>query len=78
MSSDIDDCEPDESLSGLGACIEDVVKDLEEELEWYVRMKAEQLNILSIDQDLVSILCKDGYLSPAAYEKQFFKKKQAA
>lgn len=59
MSSDIDDCDPDESLSGLGACIEDVVKDLEEELEWYVRMKAEQLNILSIDQDLVSILCKD-------------------
>ena len=59
MSSDIDDCEPDESLSGLGACIEDVVKDLEEELEWYVRMKAEQLNILSIDQDLVSFFCKD-------------------
>jgi hypothetical protein len=59
MSSDIDDCEPDESLSGMGAHIEDIVRDLEEELEWYVRMKAEQLNILSIDQDLVSILYKD-------------------
>jgi hypothetical protein len=55
MSRDIDDCVSDESLSGMGACIEEIVKDLEEELEWYVQMKAEQLNILSIDQDLVSI-----------------------
>lgn len=59
MSRDIENCVLDESLSGMEAHIEDIVMDLEEELKWYVRMKAEQLNILSIDQDLVSILCKD-------------------
>ena len=59
MSRDIENGVSDESLSGMRAPIEDIVRDLEEELEWYVRMKAEQLNILSIDQDLVSILCKD-------------------
>jgi|JTFP01.1.fsa_nt_gb hypothetical protein len=59
MSRDIKNCVSDESITKTTALIEDVVMDTEEELEWYVRMKAEELNIVSIDQDLVSIFCND-------------------
>ncbi len=52
-------CVSDESITKTTALIDDVVMDTEDELELYVRMKAEQLNIMSIDQDLVSIFCKD-------------------